>query len=475
MNKKVKGLIIGGAAVVVLVAVLLLLMFMPNGGDDTSASSETTSSSKSIELNNQAAADVVTVKVVLPDEEYTMTQGGETAYSMTGMEDAPASNAIYAALASDAASLKALELISEETSNLADYGLDEPRSQVEITYADGTGANLSVGIAAPSGSGTYVLIDGKVYLFEDTRVDSFLYHKVDYISKTVTPTAATGDDAPVLKKITLEGTLRPEPIVMDISQETANDVTTDVYTMTAPKQRETDSANAAAAGNKIFRLTAEKVIAFNVTDEQLEEYGLKDPYSKVTVDYADQTITLMSSEPDDEGMAYVMNASKNVIFQANVSELGWVTATYEDLVSKTVMAPMVNDLSKITVTTPDQSYEFGVTTTVDEEDEDVKTNTFTYQGKELASANFRIFYRNMIGCQKEEFTDQQPTGEPLLTFQYEYTDGRTPDVVEFYKGENLMVLVSVNGECESKETQSYVDKILEDVVKVVNDEEVKEL
>ena len=128
-----------------------------------------------------------------------------------------------------------------------------------------------------------------------------------------------------------------------ISQETANDVTTDVYTMTAPKQRETDSANAAAAGNKIFGLTAEKVIAFNVTDEQLEEYGLKDPYSKVTVDYADQTITLMSSEPDDEGMAYVMNASKNVIFQANVSELGWVTATYEDLVSKTVMAPMVND------------------------------------------------------------------------------------------------------------------------------------
>ena len=74
---------------------------------------------------------------------------------------------------------------------------------------------------------------------------------------------------------------------MDISQETANDVTTDVYTMTAPKQRETDSANAAAAGNKIFGLTAEKVIAFNVTDEQLEEYGLKDPYSKVTVDYAD--------------------------------------------------------------------------------------------------------------------------------------------------------------------------------------------
>ena len=125
----------------------------------------TTSSSKSIELNNQAAADVVTVKVVLPDEEYTMTQGGETAYSMTGMEDAPASNAIYAALASDAASLKALELISEETSNLADYGLDEPRSQVEITYADGTGANLSVGIAAVS----YTHLD--VY----TRQDSAFY------------------------------------------------------------------------------------------------------------------------------------------------------------------------------------------------------------------------------------------------------------------------------------------------------------
>lgn len=473
MNKKIKGLIIGGATVVVLVAMLLILMNLPNGGDDASSSSST-ASSKSIVLNEQAASDVKSVKVMLEDEEYTMTTGGDTAYQMTGMDDAPASPAIYASLASDAAALKALELIREDESELADFGLEKPRSQVEITYADGTSVKLSVGSEAPSQSGTYVLLDGKVYLFENTRVDTFLYHRVDYISKTITPTADKGDDAPVLKKITLEGTLRPQPIVLDISQETVNDVTSDIYTMSAPKKRDTDSANAASTGNKIFGLTATKVISYEPTDELLEEYGLKEPYSKVTADYADQTVTLISSKPDKDGLAYVMNTSKDVIFQADVSELGWVGSTYEDLVNKTVMAPMVNDLSKITVSTPDKNYVFGVTTTTDPDDESTKVNTFTYEGRELTTANFRKFYKNMIYASREEFSDKTPTGDPMLTFKYEYTDGRTPDVVEFYKGENLMVYISINGEFESLEKESFVDKILEDVEKVINNEEVKE-
>lgn len=472
MNKKIKGLIIGGAAVVVLVAMLLILMNLPTGGDDGASSD--TASSKSIVINEQAASDVKSVKVVLEDEEYTLTTGGDKAYSMTGMDDAPASNAIYASLASDAAALKATELISEDTSSLADFGLDKPRSEVEITYADGTGIKLSVGGDAPSGTDTYVLVDGKVYLFESSRVDTFLYHRVDYISKTITPTADTGDDAPVLKKITLEGTLRPKPIVLDVSQETVNSTTTDLYEMSAPKKHDVDSANAASTGNKIFGLSATKVISFEPTDELLEKYGLKDPYSKVTADYADQTITLVSSKPDEDGLAYVMNLSKNVIFQADVSELGWVTATYEELVNKLVIAPIVTELNKITVTTASKSYVFDVKTTTKEDDESATTTTFTYNGNELTAANFRKFYRNMIAAKHQEFTEKQPTGDPILTFKYEYTDGRTPDVVEFFKEENRMVYISLNGDCESLENESFVEKIIEDVEKVVNNEEVKE-
>jgi len=216
------------------------------------------------------------------------------------------------------------------------------------------------------------------------------------------------------------------------------------------------------------------VIAFELTDEILEKYGLKDPYSKVTADYADQTITLMSSKPDENGMAYVMNSTLDVIFQVNVSELGWVTTTYEDLVNKLVIAPMVSELSKITVMTPSKTYAFDVKTVPKEDDETSTTTTFSYNGKELTAANFRKFYRNMMNAKHQEFTEKQPSGDVILTFKYEYTDGRTPNVVEFFKGENRMVYISLNGDCESLENESYVEKILEDVEKVVNNEEVKE-
>lgn len=480
MSKKLRGVIIGAAAVVVLIAMLLILMNLPSGGGDDTSS--VVSSSKSIVINEQVAADVKTVKVTLEDEEYTMTTGTDPAYSMTGMEDAPASAAIYAGLASDAAALKALDIIREDAADAAEFGLDKPRSEVEITYADGSEVKLAVGNDAPSNAGVYVLLDGKIYLFDSSRVKTFLYHRVDYISKTITPTADTGDDAPVLKKITLEGAVRPEPLVLDVSQETSgessNAITTNVYTMSAPNKRETDSANTAAIGNKIFGLSASKVISYQITDELLEEYGLKDPYSKITADYADQTITLIASKPDKDGLSYVMNlspSSKNnqVIFQMDTSEIYWVTYTYQDVVNKAVMAPLIYDLSKVTVSTPDKAYEFGITTTVDPDNEGVKNNTITYEGKELVTATFRKFYQNMLWAKRQEYTDHQPTGEPLLTFKYEYTDGRTPDVVEFYKGENMMVYTTVNGECDSLENSSYVDKIISDVEKVINNEEVK--
>lgn len=467
MNKKMKGVIAGCVAVVVLVAALIVLLNLP-GGEEATASSATTSSS--ISLNEQASTDVKTVKITNETGTYTVEATGEDGtYTVTGLDGVATDSSAFSALTADASGLSAKELIEENPTDLAQYGLKSPKAEVAITYADGSQFNLAVGDEAPLSAGTYGLVDGKVYLFLSSKVDSFLNSNLSFVDKTITPAAGTDDDAPVLSTLTLEGTLRPEAVEVVPSNSTTQGMS--AYNISKPRQRDGDNDATSALVTGIYGQTASNVVAINPTEAQLKEYGLAEPYSKVTAAFEKETITLIASEPKD-GKSYVMNTSKQIVFEVKAENASWITVTYPELISNMVLMPMINGVDKVTISTPEKDYVFDLTLEKDENDkEDVKVS---YNGKELDIDNFKQFYQNIIYARHREFIDvTEPTGTPILSFQYEYTDSaREPDVLAFYKAENAKVYVSYNGVCESMEYQTYVDRILSDVEKVIQDKEV---
>ena len=500
MKKNIRIMIITVAAVIILVAMLLILMNLPSS-DGGGASS--TASSTSISLNTKTADDVSKVEVKNNSDSYTVEMKSEDSYSVEGLDGFDLNKTSISALKSDSAGVAATQLVEEQAEDLSIYGLDSPKAEATITYKDGETLSLAVGNEAAGDAGTYVTVNGesKVYLFNSAKVDTFAYPLLEYASKEITPSqeeavaAANGGEVssssdgqtqtPQFAKMTLSGTVREEPIVVEPAEAISG---ISQFNITSPKEKAADYTKISEYVGAVYGLTADEVVAVNPTDADLESFGLKEPYSKIVADFDVGTVT---SSPDAAGNVYVMNGDRtNVVYRIEAETLTWLSATYTDLASKLLFTPNIKDVKTMTVTTPDKTYVFNLTSVVDEDlldtprdilfykdnqdaPEGTITTTITYEGKELDEEIFKDYYQNMISVSTDEETTEQPTGDPIFSVKYEYADtSRTPDVVEFYDAGSRRVFIVFNGKCDSLTVSTYVDKMVQDSEKVVNGEEI---
>ncbi|HIS70082.1 MAG TPA: DUF4340 domain-containing protein [Candidatus Gallacutalibacter stercoravium] len=491
MNKKLRGIIIGCVAVVVLVAALIVLSNLPADSSET-ASEDAAASTAAIYLNDKQAANVRKVEVTNETGSYVVNVTEESEYTIDGLDNAPLSDTSMQSFLSDIGSINAKALIDEEGTDLNQYGLGQPRATVTVTYSDGSSNEVRIGNDAPASEGVYCMVDDdpKVYLFLTSKVDDLLLGALDMVDKTITntgvvepeeSTTSSGDDEnanlTTLVKLTLGGTSREEPIVVEPSTHPNS---YSLYDITSPNHRVTNSDATGPLLTNLFGLTAEEVITVNPTQEELEQYGLADPYSTAEAIYPSETISLICSAPQD-GYVYVMNRDKNVIYrmadeiidtssETRFSSLSWINAQYSDLLSHLVTTPYIGDLKSLTVSTADQSYTFDLSTVKDENDTDV--TTAKYQGEELDIDIFKDFYQVVIAASNEGMLDEEVEGEPVLTYRFEYTEGRDEDVVEFYSTSNLRALIKLNGDGGTYCYQSYVDKAIADIQRLLNGEEI---
>ena len=486
MKKNIRIMIITVAAVIILVAMLLILMNLPSS-DGGGASS--TASSASISLNTKTADDVSKVEVKNNSDRYTVEMKSADSYSVEGLDGFDLNKTSISALKSDSAGVAATQLVEEQAEDLSIYGLDSPKAEATITYKDGETLSLAVGNEAAGNAGTYVMVNGesKVYLFNSAKVDTFSYPLLEYVSKAITPSqeeavaaANSGEvssssdgqtQTPQFAKMTLSGTVREEPIVVEPAEAISG---ISQFNITSPKEKAADYTKISEYVGAVYGLTADEVVAVNPTDADLESFGLKEPYSKIVADFDVGTVTLLASSPDAAGNVYVMNGDRtNVVYRIEAKTLTWLSATYTDLASKLLFTPNIKNVKTMTVTTPDKTYVFNLTSVVDEDNENSLTTTITYEGKELDEDIFKDYYQNMISVSTDEETTEQPTGDPIFSVKYEYADtSRTPDVVEFYDAGSRRVFIVFNGKCDSLTVSTYVDKMVQDSEKVVNGEEI---
>ena len=486
MKKQIRNLIIGLVIVAALVGVLLVVMNLPEQQEESSSTAS--ASTTTIKLLELTLDDIETIEVK-NTEEYTLVREPNTdnEWIIEDLEGLPKIKNSYAMLALSMCSLSAQKVIAEDVTDLGQYGLAEPVSVVTAVMKDGSRHTIEIGNEAPGGNNyTYVKLPGEstVYVVSTSDVSRMLQVRTDYISTDVFTLSDEG--TPSVVNCTLGGTSRTSEIKIEVvdAQTSSGDAYTGYsnYLITSPSKRDTNTTVFDEVSSSVFYTTVSEIVAYHVTDEQIAEYGLDEPYSTLQMTYMDGEETYhldyRASEMQGDGSFYLMIDDVPVIYRATIGETeygnNWHNIQYATVASRLFILPYINDLAAVTVETPDGSYRFELTL-VDAGTDDEKLNIH-YEGKAITEDAFKKFYQVIIGPTSEQLVD--PSEEldltsPLLTFTYEYTDSsKQPDVVSFYKGPVRQVYVAVNGEVEFTTRDAFMDKVYCDIPKVINNEEV---
>lgn len=267
MKKRSFGLI---ALTSLLAVVIIFYAVISNAAKNGKNNSENIPTGDGIYIDRQPS-EVEKVTYRTGGAEFTVRRDGSI-FVLDEDPEFPLDPTAVAYMMNSAARLTYARKIKPESGDLADYGLSEPHSVIDILYSDNARLTLKVGNFNPYSDAYYCSTgDGFVYLMGGEFSDAFaigysdiiLHDTVEapqYGFSSVTKVEITGNGKTVLYTLVDEenGTWERNGEGGDFSYDLR-----DLY-------------------NELFKLSVDEWIDYNVdTDEEFDEYGLKKPEIRV--------------------------------------------------------------------------------------------------------------------------------------------------------------------------------------------------
>ena len=312
--KKKKTLIIVIIAAAVLVGVMLLLIFLPKGSGSDSSTVDEGVAMKTVtdkdgmhqavvetepngEIKNNSygtlikniPADIKTIHVENKkgtlDVISNTPKGEATVYKLKGYEDYALQSGIPDKIANAAAKLDFSKVASQSGDKKSEFGLDEPRATVTVTYNDKTKAKFIVGSDAPQSAGTYIQFgtEPTIYLCDTETVSAFDLGLNDFMDLNINKTADTTENNDA-SSITISGSGFDSEIVLKPNKDGKNAAS---FVMTSPSGGYANESEASLISGGIRGLYADSVEMVDPSDDQLKKLGLLSPHAKITAVYPD--------------------------------------------------------------------------------------------------------------------------------------------------------------------------------------------
>lgn len=488
MRKKTLGIVGGLVLVVALGGVTAALLATDSSDDDTSVDVAEESSTEEITLTEQETYNVTSIDVTNANDSYEVvrvTEGDDetnATFAIAGWEDLTYLSTLYT-LPNNTASMTANQIVEEECTDLEKFGLDDDTAaHVTLHFEDGTSYSFRVGNTASGGSYTYFAEedDDIAYLVSSSYLSNFQNAAVDFVSTTILE-EPDEDDYPTVNYLTVERSDLDYIFELDYD-ETADDedytggmVATHVMTSPVPAYLSPDRSTDYVTG--MFGLIAESVAVPVPTDEEMEEYGLADPYGVVTMDCNDgNTYVLLFSEPvtetDEETAAtstyyYAYLEGVDVIYRVTGDNMIWATVEPTDVASKLVLATYVWNVGTLNVTITD-----GDTFTFSAEGTDDEDTVVTLNGETTDTERYRQFYAFLLNTTAEtiDFTSE-PEGDLLAEIYVETQDGSFSRDLVFYALDDYTCLITVDGQAAYTCRKSYLTTLQSNMEKYNNTDE----
>lgn len=419
-----------------------------------------------IDIENESGSFTVLAKTnVTTDEETGEEQRDATVYTLVGYEDMELQTGGPDTIANDVAALTFESVADPTGKNAGDFGFKKPRATVKTTYTDGTSATIYVGDDAPSQLGTYIMFGDSdiVYLASADSVDGLLFSVLDLMPLGIND-AATDTSNTAFETLTMTGSAFDKDIEL---RKNDDEAISSQYKMIKPDNMFISESEAANISGAIRGLYADEAVCVNPSSSQLAQYGLSKPYVQLKAIYPDTTVNIRASKVSD-GFAYII-ADSDIIYKIADTKIPWIYTNINKLVPSVVINPTFTALKNITVKDSSGTYSLDVVSVVDTVDttegntEEVTVTTAKYDGKELDSDNFQVFYQNLCNMTNAGVASEKASGKSALTIEISYSTGRDTDVIEIYPTGNSKYIANLNGDTMCLVYRSYCEKFSKSV------------
>ncbi len=427
--------------------------------DETADDTASSYTSQTVKLVARERKDVASITIDPADAEpYTIVNNnqydeegkkqtlpdGVKAYTIEGLEEFDLDQSTADTIVGYAANLTANKLITDSADNLADYGLDAPRSVVTMTYRDGKTSTWLIGGLAPTSSSSYFAEKGTkaVFLLYSSAVNNLTATRNSLHTVNMPWTI---EDATLIKDVLIETEGR-DTVELGYVDSSADNISISTLRLLQPfvygaHMDRSDEMFQGVAGLTISGYAGEL--------SELENTGLEDGGAVTRV-----TVTVAPDENSSvqyvyrlggfasSGQRYVQIDDTDAVYltdTANVAFLDNATPGYlVDLFANLVYIDRVEALD---ITTADDAWNMSI------EREEIEGKTkpqdhFFFDGEPADESLSRKLYQVIIGAMNSKLSDDYHIeGDVYCTVKYTLNVDPGELVIEYveYNDEYLAV------------------------------------
>lgn len=488
MRKKALG-IVGGLVLIVALGGAAFFLLSTDSSNETSDVSSSEESSTEVVLTEQEPNNVTSIEIQNASGSYEVvrTQEGDdennAVFAVSGWESLPLDTSKLWTLSNNTASMNASGLVEENCTDLSKFGLDaDTAAEVTLHFADGSSYGFRVGNVTADSTYTYFAPadEDTVYTVKTSLVSNFQCAAIDFLSKTILEEPAD-DDYPIVNYLKIERADMDYVFELDYD-ETADDedvtggtVASHIMVSPVPAYLNVDHSTPIVTG--MFGLTADSVAVPLPTEEDMENYGLAEPFGTVIMDCDDgnQYVLRFSerfTQADEEtgaqnGYYYAYLEGVDVIYCVTEDNMVWATVEPTDVTSKLVLATYVWDIGELMVDVAGgQSFAFSVTGTSADE------AVVTLNGESTDAERYRTFYSFLLNITAEtiDFTSE-PSGDPLAEISIKTQNGNFSRDFQFYALDDFTCLITVDGQAAYTCRRSFLEVLEKNMSIYETDEE----
>lgn len=485
MSKSTKTVIISAAALVVLGAVLaVLIIFAPeNKSDNSSAENDKITVNvtdknrenvESVQIKNQSGSFLFTraEKVADSKVEFFWTSG-----ELLGVtQDETLVNSLIGGLAG----LSRQPLVEQNAENLEKYSLEKPLAEVLITFDDGTSKELFFGRNNPSDTAVYFRVGDRNVMTADKETVSGVFFDIKDFAQLVLTESLSDVDVEKVKitRKDMENAVEIRYMSEILSDEDFVSATANTHKFTSPFNAEVDAVSGSALYNDLCSLTMSRCVFLEQSAENMEKFGLTDPYAVVEFTLSGEEKRLLIGNEIKRELAgglseisgyYAVLEGVNGIFELAKDKAVWRTFAPEKLISKRPLSPYIYYVKQIEIKTEGGEFKFDI---------DGENKKFFYNGEELQTSNFRSFYQQLIGSYGEEFYTGEVSGNPVFSVKFVYAEeytkkyGCEENIVEFYKFDERKDVAVLDGKAIFKVSKIYAQRLSENVQRLIKGDDI---